>query len=141
NGTRSSSYYTYWPDLPTFTFEVAFSDGTGTPSQVEDVTVVTTDWKGVETEIPLSYRSSSGTWVGQHDFDGDTVPVPEKFRVEWEAAGTSDVEEPEEIPSVEEPEEVIEDHSDGAFVIADALTFDVEGDSPSLSLTDSSGTE
>lgn len=139
NGTRSSNYYTYWPDLPTFTFEVAFSDGTGTPSQVEDVTVVTTDWKGVETEIPLSYRSGSGTWVGQHDFDGDTVPVPEKFRVEWEAAGTSDVEEPEEIPSVEEPEEVIEDYSDGAFVIADALTFSVGGESPSISLTDSSG--
>ncbi|MGM9608421.1 MAG: S-layer homology domain-containing protein [Oscillospiraceae bacterium] len=139
NGTRSSNYYTYWPDLPTFTFAVAFADGTGTPDKVEDVTVVTTDWRGVETTIPLSYESSSGTWTGTHDFDGEQVPVPEMFRVEWEAVGTSDPEEPDEIPPVEELEEIIEDNSDGAFATGSTdFTFAVIS-SAGLTLTDSAG--
>ena len=136
-GTRSRSHYTYWPDLPTFTFEVAFADGTGTPDRVQDVTVVTTDWKGKETEISLTY--SGGIWRGEHDFDGNTVPVPEKFRVEWETAGASAAEEPEEIPKVEEPEPVIEDYSDGAFVTGnESLTFKIPAGAD-LTLTDSSG--
>lgn len=141
NGTRSSNYYTYWPDLPTFTFTVAFAGSTGTPDKVEDVTVVTTDWRGVETTVPLSYDTSTGTWIGTHDFDGDRIPVPESFRVEWEAAGTSDAEEPDEIPPVETPEPVIEDNRDGALVMGGTgLTFAVS-DPASLRLTDSFGAE
>ena len=142
NGTRNKNFYTYWPDLPTFTFAVAFVGDSGTPDKVEDVTVVTTDWTGEETEVPLAYDASTGTWMGQHDYDGVNVPNPERFRVEWMPAGTVLPEEPEETPiDVPEREEVEENDSDGAFVSGDTgFTFEIS-DGAVLTLTDSAGDE
>ena len=140
NGTRNKNFYTYWPDLPTFTFAVAFVGDSGTPDKVEDVTVVTTDWTGEETEVPLAYDASTGTWMGQHDYDGVNVPNPERFRVEWMPAGTVLPEEPEETPiDVPEREEVEENDSDGAFLSEDTdFTFEIS-DGAVLTLTDSAG--
>lgn len=141
-GTRSKNYYTYWPDMPTFTFEVAFVGGTGLPDRVSNVAVVTTDWQGVETTVPLTYDSATGLWTGQHDYNGVDSVNPDAFRVEWDPLGTA-IELPDDQPvEIPEPEEVIEDESDGAFVTipaGEAFAFSVPEGS-SLTLTDSAGT-
>ena len=141
-GTRSKNYYTYWSDMPTFTFEVTFVGSTGLPDRVSNVAVVTTDWQGVETTVPLTYDNATGRWMGTHDFDGVNSVNPDEFRVEWDPLGTG-IELPDEQPvEIPEPEEVIEDESDGAFVTiseSEAFAFSVPEGS-SLTLTDSAGT-
>ena len=74
---KNPRYYTFWPELPEFTFTVKFKEGTG---RVADVRVVATDWQGNSEEAVLDSCNAEGnTWTGTHIF-GIT---PEQFRVEW----------------------------------------------------------
>lgn len=78
NYVYSSNFITYWPELPTFTFKVTFSDN----SKVDKATVIATDKNGIETEIELTYDQSTGEWIGTGVFD-DQYNIPDKYRVRW----------------------------------------------------------
>lgn len=78
NWTASESYYTYWPELPTFEYKVDFVKDA---SAQRSVAVVTTDRMGQETRVPLRYKAAEDAWVGSHDYE--TEDVPYKFRVEF----------------------------------------------------------
>lgn len=86
-GEDSASYYTFWPDYPTFRFQVDFEKDA---SAQGSVTVVTTDRMGEETRVPLRYQAAKDAWVGSADFTEDTVPY--RFRVEYTPRGQEDVE-------------------------------------------------
>lgn len=148
--TRSQSYYTYWPELPTFTFKVKFEDNAGTPDTVSDVNVVATDYFGVEEEVPTEYDAATGLWVGTAEFCGDDDIVPEQFRVEWllvgENSGSSG--SVESTPALDElepliPESVEENHADTAIVTAESntYTFDLSSGASGLQVTDSKGNQ
>ncbi len=81
-GQDSASYYTFWPDYPTFRFQVDFEKDA---SAQGSVTVVTTDRMGEETRVPLRYQAAKDAWVGSADFTEDTVPY--RFRVEYTPRG------------------------------------------------------
>ena len=77
-GADSADYYTFWPDLPTFSFQVEFLKDA---SAQGSVTVVTTDRMGRETRVPLRYQAARDAWVGSADYTEDTAPY--QFRVEY----------------------------------------------------------
>lgn len=84
-GADSADYYTFWPDLPTFSFQVEFLKDA---SAQGSVTVVTTDRMGRETRVPLRYQAARDAWVGSADYTEDTAPC--QFRVEYVSGGTGE---------------------------------------------------
>lgn len=84
-GEDTSSYYTYWPDLPKFEFKVDFVKDASAQSKVS---VVTTNRMGEETEVPLQYNAAEDTWFGAYSYDEDNTP--RKFRVEYVSGGADE---------------------------------------------------
>ena len=76
-GQRRISY-DYFPPYPTFTFKVEFTEGD--PETVLDVSVVTKDAFGNETDVPCFYDEFSGCYVGTHDYESFN-DVPCSIRV------------------------------------------------------------
>ena len=140
NGTRSANYYTYWPELPEFTFEVRFQGDSGSDQRVSDVTVVATDWQGVQDEVPLSYDAASGVWTGTHDFCNGENIVPDSFRVEWMPL-TDAVSEPDDTLDTEF-EETETDSTTSAVLFLESggpVSIPVSADFQLESLTDGLG--
>ena len=72
NSTATPSYR-YWPKYPTFTFKVEF---VGNTANLSDVYAVTTDSSGEETYVLCQYDSTSGFWIGTHDYRSSSkIPV------------------------------------------------------------------
>ncbi len=70
--------YNYWPEYPTFTFVVEFTEGAA--DSVSNVSVVTTDSYGDKTRVPCTYDEASGTWIGTCDYPSFS-DVPRKVSV------------------------------------------------------------
>ena len=95
--SKAPRYYTYWPELPEFTFTVKFSQGA---DRVADVRVIATDWQGNEETVYLSLDTGTMIWTGTHEFGvGDHI-TPEQFRVVWRNLDGTEGQTPE---TYEEP--------------------------------------
>ncbi|MCC8137096.1 MAG: hypothetical protein LIO76_03370 [Clostridiales bacterium] len=79
-GSASTEYYAFWPDYPDITFEVEFINCSD-PLGMGQVTLISTDHYGDETEILLSYDVESDSWIGTGTFTEYTIP--EKLRVAY----------------------------------------------------------
>ena len=87
--STSSSYYTYWPELPEFTFTARFSGKGGTPAYIKEVTVIATDDRNVSKAVPLTYDAERGLWTGKAEFCCDSSIIPNRFQVQWKDANGS----------------------------------------------------
>ena len=81
-GESSPDYYSYWAELPTYQFQVDFVRDASAMSQVS---VVTTNRMGEETQVPLRYQAAKDAWVGSHDYGQEDAPY--QFRVEYVTGG------------------------------------------------------
>lgn len=70
------SYYTYWPDEKTFTFEVTF-DGT-----VTDAKVLVTLQDGTVEEVELDPTTDPKVWTGELELTDPSNP-PVRYQVGW----------------------------------------------------------
>ena len=125
--TTSSSYYTYWPELPEFTFTAKFAEDSGTPQEICDVVVIGTDEYGNSASVVLSYDQEAGVWTGKGEFCGHNGIVPNQFQVQWKDA-TGAYGSTEEVYT-DSRATVYEDHTTGAVLIlepGDAGPFALE---------------
>ncbi len=138
-GSDSASYFSYWPDMPEFFFEVRFKKDA---SAVDMVEVVTTNRVREETRLSLEYSPEKDAWVGSGEYD-ETI-LPYRFRVEYGfEANLEETPDTDMTPDFggEPVEGEVTDNSDGDFAIGSAdFTFTVSADAE-LTLTDSSGAE
>lgn len=115
-GITTPGYYVYWPDLPEFTFEAAFTPD-GNPDKIYNVRVIATDRKGREQTVPLSYDPETGTWKGTQDFCTTGTIIPESFRVSWSVyEWWEEPQAPVWVPD-EAPERLEEDSATGGVLI------------------------
>ena len=102
----SSGYYTYWPELPEFTFTAAFVGDTGSPLKIRDVVVIATDDRNVSETVTLAYDEENRVWTGKEEFCGPGGIIPNRFQVQWKdvngAAGTTDETYTDPRPIVDE---------------------------------------
>lgn len=126
DGTRSQSYYIYWPELPDFQFDVKFAGTESTLARITSAAVVATDDQGVEVRVPLAHDAESGLWSGEHEFCNYGNIIPNKYRVVWSEAGGSEEQESEaaDMPSLKDaPAECDEDYATDVCVYTEPGTF------------------
>ena len=116
--TASSGYYTYWPELPEFTFTAKFAGNSGTPLEICDVVVIGTDEYGNSESVALTYDPEARVWTGKGEFCGHNSIIPNQFQVQWKDA-TGAYGSTEEVYT--DPRIIVdEDNTTGAVLILDS---------------------
>ena len=116
--SASSSYYTYWPELPEFTFTAKFAGKSGKPTDICDVVVIGTDEYGNSESVTLTYDPEAEVWTGKGEFCGHNGIIPNAFQVRWKDA-TGAYGSTEEVYT--DPRETVdEDYTTGAVLILEA---------------------
>ncbi|MBR7178254.1 MAG: S-layer homology domain-containing protein [Oscillospiraceae bacterium] len=114
----SDPYYTYWPELPEFTFTARFAGNSGSPANIKEVMVVAIDDRDISKSVPLTYDEETKCWTGKADFCCYGSIVPNRFQVTWKYPDGSVGSGQEEY--VDPREEINDDETSGAMVILPA---------------------